>query len=140
MDTAGSQTEDHVTGGDIGPGQDLTALGSADGEAREIVILAGVHARHLGRFTADQRASRDPAAFGNARDDVAASCYVQLAGSEVIEEEQRLGALNHEVVDAHRDKVDTNGIVLASRNSDSQLSADPIGAGDEDRILIARSL
>ncbi len=140
MDAAGGQPENDVAGGDILSGQDLAALGGADGEAGEVVVLAGIHARHFGRLAADQRASRLPAAFGDACHDVAAGAHVELAGGEVVEEEQRLGALDHEVVDAHRDKVDPDGVVLAGRYGDLQLGADAVGAGDEDRVLVAGGL
>ena len=34
---------------------------------------------------------------------------IELAGGEVVEEEQRLGALDDDVVDAHGDEVDADG-------------------------------
>ncbi len=44
----------------------LAALGRTDREAREIVVVALIHAGHFGRLAADQRAARPTAAFGNA--------------------------------------------------------------------------
>ena len=58
----------------------------------------------------------------------------QLAGGEIVEEEQRLGALHHQVVDAHRDQVDADGVVQAGLDRELQLGADAVGGGDQDRV------
>ncbi len=39
---------------------------------------------------------------------------VQLAGGVVVEKEQRLGALHHDVVGAHGDQVDADRVVARS--------------------------
>ena len=64
----------------------------------------------------------------------------QLAGGEVIEEEQRLGALDDDVVDAHGDEIDADRLVDAGLDRDLHLGADAVVGGDEDRILEARRL
>ena len=64
----------------------------------------------------------------------------QLAGGEVVQEEQRLGALHHDVVDAHRHQVDADGVVDAGLDRDLQLGADAVGAGDQHRIDESRRL
>ena len=96
-------------GVDVGAGQERAALGGADGKAGEVVVLAVIHARHLGGLAADQRAAGDAAALGDALDDGGAGRDVELAGGEIVEEEQRLGALHDDVVDAHGDEVDADG-------------------------------
>ena len=53
----------------IGARQELAALDGADREAGEVVVAAVVHARHLGRLAADQRAAGLAAALGDAGDD-----------------------------------------------------------------------
>ena len=90
------QPEDDVAGGDVRPRQQRAALGGADGKAGEIVILAGIKARHFGGLAADQRApaSRQPCAMPG--DDCGADVGVELAGRIIVEEEQRLGALHDE--------------------------------------------
>ena len=60
---------------------------------------------------------------------------VELAGGEIVEEEQRLGALHDEVVDAHRDEVDADRVVHAGLDGDLELGADAVGGRDQDRIL-----
>jgi hypothetical protein len=78
-------------------------------EAGEVIVASAVHARHLGGLAADQRAAGDAAALGDARRRrPTRRLALQLAGREIVEEEQRLGALHDEVVDAHRDQIDAD--------------------------------
>ena len=65
---------------------------------------------------------------------------VELAGGEIVEEEQRLGALDDEVVDAHRDQVDADAVMLAGVDGQLELGADAVVGGDEQRVVIARGL
>ncbi len=60
-----------------------------------------------------------------------------MAGGVVVEEEQGLGAADHEVVHAHGDEVDTDGLVLLELQGQLQLGADAVGAGDQHRLLVA---
>jgi hypothetical protein len=105
------QPEQHVAGLDALAGQLPTALDRADREARKVIVAVRVHAGHLGGLAADQRAAGDPATIGDARDDRRRDAGVELAGAKIVEEEQRLGPLHDQVVDAHRDQIDANGVV-----------------------------
>ncbi len=121
-------------GGDVGARQDLAALDGADRKSPRGRSLPGVHARHLGRLAADQRATGLPAAFGDALDDIRSGIDVEFSASEIIEEEQRLGALHHEVVDAHGDEIDADRAVLAGVDGDLELGADAVVGGDQNRV------
>ena len=117
------------------------ALDGADGEAGEIVVAVGIHAGHLGGLAADQRAAGLAAALGDAGDDRASPRRdLELAGGEIVEEEQRLGALHDEVVDAHGDEVDADRVVLAGVDRELELGADAVGGRDQDRIAVAGRL
>ena len=59
-----------------------------------------------------------------------------MAAGEVIEEKQRFGALHQNVVDAHRDQILADGVVLVHLERQLQLGADAIGAGDQHRLAI----
>ena len=120
------------------PGQHLVAFDGADAEPRQIVIPIGVHARHLRRFAADQGAARLTATFRDSGDDGGGRLHVELAGGEIVQEHQGLGALREKVVDAHGDKVDADRVVDAGLDGDLQLGADAVGRGDQQRIGIAR--
>ena len=78
------------------------------------------------------------AAFGDARDHALGDAVVELAGGEIVEEEQRLGALHDQVVDAHRDQVDADGIVPVMVDRQLELGADAVVGGDQQRIAVAR--
>ena len=140
MDARRRQADQHVADLDVGARQHLAALDRADGEAREIVVAAAVHARHLGGLAADQRAAGLVAALGDAGDDLARDGDVELAGRIVVEEEQRLGALHDQVVDAHRDEIDADRRVAAGLDGDLELGADAVVGGDQDRVLVAGRL
>ena len=75
--------------------------------------------RHALRHAADDR-------FGDLRR--------QPSGRQVIQEEERLGALHEDVVDAVIDEVGADRVVRPAMNATLQLGADAVGAGDENRI------
>ncbi len=140
MQAGGRDAENDVALLHVGAGQRLVALHRADREAGKVVIALGVHAGHFRGLAADQGAAGLFAAVGDAGDDGAGGGDVQLAGREVVEEEQGLGALHHQVVDAHGDQVDADAVMLAGFDRDLQLGADAVGGGDQQRIAIAGRL
>ena len=140
MRAARGQPQHDIARRDVGARQQAVALGGADGEAGEVVVAVGIHAGHLRRLAADQRAARAAAALGDAGDDAASHVDLEPAGGVVVEEEQRLGALDDDVVDAHRHEVDADGVGDARLDGDLELGAHAVGAGDEDGILEARRL
>ena len=122
----------HVLAGD-----EPVALGDADGEAHE-VELARVHgAGVLGHLAADQRAAGLAAAVGDALDELLDVVGVELADRDVVEEEQRLGALAHDVVDAHGHEVDADRVEAAGGLGDQRLGADAVGGRHEHRVGVA---
>ena len=88
-------------------------LDDADDEAGDVVLAVGVEARHLRGLAADQRAAVLAAAARDAGDDLLGDVRRQPAGREVVEEEQRLGALHEDVVDAVVDEVGADRVVAA---------------------------
>ena len=60
---------------------------------------------------------------------------VELAGGDVVEEEQRPRALHEHVVDAVVDDVDADAAVAAEPGGELDLGADAVGAGDEHRVV-----
>ena len=119
-------------------GQLLAAFHRADAETRQIVVARSIHAGHLGGFPADQSAAGLFATIRNARNDALGHAVLQLAGGEVIEEEQWLGALDDQVVDAHGDEIDAHRVVPAAVDRQLQLRADTVIARHQQRILVPR--
>ena len=102
-----------------------------------------VHARHLRRLAADQRAAGHRGSHSATPGDhgTAASIDVSsFASGEIVEEEQRLGTLNDEIVDAHRDEVDADRVVPAGVDGDLELGANTVVGSDQDRVLEAGRL
>ena len=109
------ETDDRVAGTDARAVDDLVAFDHADDGADQIVIAGGIHARHLRRFAADQRAARFRARFGEAVDDLVEHARGEFAHADVIEEEQRFRAEHGDIVDAMIDEVLADRVVLVER-------------------------
>ena len=140
MHARAREAEDDVARRDARAGQHLVALDRADAEAGEVVVARRIHARHLGGLAADQRAAGLAAAFGDRRDDRRGNVIVELPGRVIIEEEQRLGALDDQVVDAHRDQIDADAVMPPGFDRELELGADAVVGRDQQRIAIAGRL
>ena len=60
--------------------------------------------------------------------------HLQMPGGEIVQEEQRLGALHDQVVDAHRHQVDAHLVVQPGLDRNLQLGADAVGGRYQDRV------
>ena len=140
MDAGGGDTEDNVAGHDVRSRQQLLALDRADREAGQIIVLGRVHARHFRALAADQRAAGLAAALGDARHDLGRARGVELAGGEIVEEEQRLRALHHQIVHAHRHQIDADGVVPVGADRELEFGADAVGGGHQQGIAEIRAL
>src|SRR5690606_24030418 len=94
------QGEQGIAGSDFGAVDDFGFFHDADAEAGQVVVFAFVHARHFSGFAAHQGAAGQFAAGTDAGHDLGRGFDVEFAGGVVVEEEQRLGAAHHQVVDA----------------------------------------
>ena len=133
---ARGQAEHDVTRHDLAAVDDVGLFHRADGEAGEVVFARRVHARHLRGLATDQCAAGEFAAAGDALDHVGGSVDVELAAGEVVEEEQRLGALHQDVVHTHRHQILANGVMLVQLEGKLELGADAIGTGHQHRLLV----
>src|SRR5258708_2274499 len=111
------------------------SLDDADGKAGEIVFTAAVKAGKLGGLAADQRATGTRAPFGDAGDDVCGLCDVDAPAGEIVEKEKWIGAVAQDVIDAHRDQIDTDRFVGSSGKGNLQFRADAVAARHENRIF-----
>jgi len=136
MGSAGSQPQDRVADLDAAAVDGLGFFHGADGKPRQVILAIGIHARHFGRFAADQCASGQLAALGDAADHGRGRVHREPAAGEIIEEKQRLGALHENVVDAHRHEVDAHRVVLVPRKREPQLGADAVRAGDQHGLAV----
>ena len=89
MHTGRGETEKHIAFGHIAARQDLAPLNGTNGKTSEIIVAGGIHTRHLGRFTANQRGSGKLAAVRDARNNVA--CRVDIQGHRSQSSRERTG-------------------------------------------------
>jgi hypothetical protein len=134
------QRKNHAARFDILSRQQAVAFDRADGKARKIVIARIVEPRHLGGLSADQRAARLLATPRDAADDGRCHAKLKLAAGKVVEEEEGLGALHHNVVNVHRDEVDSDPIMAAGLDRELELGADPVGRRDKHGVGKSGSL
>jgi len=103
----------------------------------EVVIVAFVHAGHFSGFAANQRAASLQTAFADAGHNRRCGIHIEMAGGVVVEEKQRFGAANHDVVHAHSDQINTDMLVTVQLQRQAQLGAHAIGAGYQHGLLVA---
>ena len=137
MRPGGGEADDRIPGLHPRTVDDRVLLHHADAESGEIVVLAVVHAGHLRGLASHQRSARLHAALHDPAHHRLGDRHAQLAGGVVVEEEQRLGALHHDVVGAHRHQIDADRVVAAAVDRESQLRAHAVGARHQHRTLEA---
>jgi hypothetical protein len=97
-------------------------------EAGQVVTVGAVEAGHLRGLPTQQRAAAAAAAGRDALHHLRQGGGAELAGGDVIQEEQRFGAAGDHVVDAHRHQVDADAVVATMGLGQVELGADPVGA------------
>ncbi len=90
----------------------------------------------LGHLASDQGAARLTTTFGHPLDELLDVVGVEPADRDVVEEEQGLGPLAHDVVDTHGHEVDTDGVEPTGGLGDQSLRTDAVGRRHEDRMLV----
>ena len=127
MQAGRGQTHDLVAHADAGTVHQLGVVHDAHAEAGQVVFAIAVHVGHLGGLAAQQGTGGLATAFGHAADDRVGGIHIQLAGGEVVKEEQGGGPLDQDVVDAHGHEVDAHGIVLVEGKGQFELGAHAVG-------------
>ena len=113
------------------------AVDHADDASNQIVILTAVKSGHLRCFAAEQSASGPAAGAGQPGYDGSENIRVKFPRAEIIEKEKRTRAHDRDVVDAMIDQILANRVMPPGKDSDVQLGADAIHAGDEHGIFHA---
>ncbi len=93
-----------------------------------------IDAGHFRGLAADQGAADLAAGRRDAFHHIGADRRIELAAGEIVEKEQRLGALHDEIVDRHGDQIDADRVVAGGFDRDLDLGADAVGRGDQDRV------
>ena len=137
MHAAGGQAQHHIACLDVLACENFGFFNRPDGKSGQVVFASGVHAGHLGRFAADQSATRQLASFGNAAHHGSGGVHIQFAAGEVVQKEKWLGPLDQHIVDAHRHQVDAHGVVHVPLKRQLELGTHAVCAADQYRFLVA---
>ena len=87
MGTARSQSENDVARFDVAAVNNLALFDNTDGKAGKVVFTGRIHARHFGRFAADQCAAGQFAAVCDAFDNAFGNVDIKMTAGEVVKEE-----------------------------------------------------
>ena len=71
------------------------------------MLTSVVHSRHLSGLSTDESTSSVETASGDTLDDGSSDVDVELGARKVVEEVERLGSLNDQIVDRHGDEIDS---------------------------------
>ena len=118
--------------------EDLVLLDHPDGEADQVELARLHDPGVLGHLAAEQGGADLAAALGHPGHQLGHLGGLHRPGRDVVEEEQRLGSLAHQVVDAHGHQVDADGVEAAELLGHHQLGAHPVGGRHQDRPAVAR--
>ena len=130
------QTQNHIANLDLLSRDDAFALNHADDESSQIVFAFGIEARHLRRFAANQGTAVVLAGFRQTFNHLLRDFRFELAGREIIHEEERSRALHRDVIHTVVHQIRADGVMHLHLECDFQLGANPVHAGDQNRIEI----
>src|SRR5438552_17198136 len=100
MDAVGGKADDDVTGRAARAVDDLLAVDDADARAGEVELVFLIHAWELGGLAADEGTPGGATDLGGTLHKLGHLWGVDLVRSDVLDEEERLGAGTDDVVDA----------------------------------------
>ena len=137
VEAVGGTTEEIIAFANGVASDHAGATDDAGEEAGEFVIGVAVEPGSFGGFATEEGAAVGFAGVDETVDDLLDDVRVDEAGSEVIEEEERCGALDGYVVDAVIDEVGADAGVEAELDGELEFAANAVGRGDEDGVGIA---
>ncbi len=116
------------------------ALDHADGEAHQVELARLHDPGVLGHLPTQQGGADLPAPLGHPAHQIGDLGRVHGTGRDVVEEEEGLGTLAHQVVHAHGHQVDADGVEAPGRLRHHRLGADPVRPGHQHRLAVAAGL
>ena len=140
MNARGCQGNYHISRLHTGVVKYLLLIHNTYGKACKVVLLNRHHLGMLGSFTADKCGARLNTALGNTADDGSDLFGNILSAGNIIKEKQRLCAYADDIIDAHCNCVNTNGVVLVHKDSHLYLCSATIGARNQNRLFYARKI
>ena len=109
-------------------------IDDADREAGQIIFTGCVEP---GKLAVSPPTSEPglPAALDDSLDYLQRNLLFKVSAGEVVQEEEWAGAGRQVVVDAHRDKIDSDGVVNSGHERQFQFGADPVRSGNQQRAF-----
>ena len=138
MDAGRRQAEHDVACLDPRPVDQPVALDDPDARAGEVELVVAVDPRQLCCLAAQDRATRVATDGRRALDELGHLLGVDPVRSDVVEQDERVGAGREDVVDAVCGQVDAAPAQLPGPSREHELRADAVGRGDEQALLIER--
>ena len=129
VQAVGGQADENVADLDRFTRNDVGAVDAADDGPGEVVFAVSVKAGHLRGLAANEGAAICAASFGEAADyslDGFRVLFAEFAGGEIVEEEERCGALHGDVVDAMIDQIRANCVMDTELEGYFELGADAV--------------
>ena len=138
MDSRRGKAQNDVALGGARAVDEVGPIDEADDRPAEVDLLVAVDPGQLSRLAAEDRASRRAAHLGRPLDELDDLLRLDRARSDVVEEEERLGARGEDVVDAVRGEVGAAPAKPTRAPAEDELRADGVGRGGEQAPLVDR--
>ena len=135
MQARGGQPDEAVAGPDGRTVDNLLVIHHPHHESGQIILAVFIEARQLGRLAADEGHLGLAAALGHPGKHCQDDLLVQPLLGQVVEEEERPGPLDDDVVDAHGHQIDAHRVVTAGQEGDLELCPHAVNRRDQDRLL-----
>lgn len=136
MQAGRGQADEQVSCCNLAAVDDAVAVDRSDDGPGQVILPGGVKSRHFGGFASNQGAAVLPAGIGHPPHQGGCCGGIKHADAEVIEEEQGISPAGHDVVDAVVDQVLADRLMASGGEGNLEFGADPIDAGNDDRIAV----
>ena len=136
VQSARCEADDPIAGMYVAAVHDAILLDDAEAESGEVEVLARIDPGHFGALASDQRRARDLAAPGDSLDHHLGGRQLEPAHGQVVQEQDRLGALREHVVRAHRHQIDPDRLVARRLHRQSKFGSDAVRGGDQHRASV----
>ena len=135
MHAGGREADQYISVTEIRSGDHILLIHYTYGKSRKIIFVCGIKARHLSGLAADQRCLGLQTAVRDSLDDLRDLFRIVLSARNIIQEKQRLAARTGDIVHAHGNTVDSDGIMLVHQKCDFQLCPYAVSSGNQCGML-----
>ncbi len=134
MQPARAEADDCVTDPCRAAVDQPRSIDDSNAEPGQVELVVGHHAGVLRRLATDELTAGLAAACRHAIDDPGHPLGHDAADREVVEEEERLGAVADDIVGTHRDQVPADPVEPVQAATELDLGADAVGRADQHRL------